>query len=146
MGDLNSWDPSVLDRNLDNNQNWFDAILDLEAQPFTSLFDEFGDYRKRIIVQDGKITALDDLIIPFFDAADTLDNYVDHDVYRGASCSDLLVHHGTLTPSPCLVSPKLPDYKRLCPFFGWMSTDVIKRTFEVTTQYACIPMSTLLKK
>jgi hypothetical protein len=45
----------------------------LEAQPFTSLFDEFGDYRKRIIVQDVEITALDDPILPFFDAVDTLD-------------------------------------------------------------------------
>jgi hypothetical protein len=64
-GDLN-WDPSVLDHTLDGDQNWFDAIFDLEAQPFTSLFDEFGDYRKRIIVQDVKITALDDPILPFF--------------------------------------------------------------------------------
>jgi len=30
--------------------------------------------------------------------------------------------------------------------FGWYPADVIKQTFEVTTQYAQLPMSTLLKK
>jgi hypothetical protein len=60
--------------------------------------------------------------------------------------TSLLVHHGTLTPSPHLVSPKLPDYKWLHPFFDWMPTNVIKCTFEVMTQYACMPMSTVLKK
>jgi len=39
-----------------------------------------------------------------------------------------------------------PDYQALMPMFGWLLADVIKQTFEVTTQYACLPMSTLLKK
>jgi len=39
-----------------------------------------------------------------------------------------------------------PDYKALCPMFGWLPLDIIQHTFEVTTQYACLPMSTLLKK
>jgi len=30
--------------------------------------------------------------------------------------------------------------------FGWLPTDVIQQTFAVTTQYARLPMSTLLKK
>ena len=30
--------------------------------------------------------------------------------------------------------------------FAWLPTDIIKRTYELTTQYARIPMSTLLKK
>ena len=30
--------------------------------------------------------------------------------------------------------------------FGWLPEDIIKSTFEVTTQYARLPMSTLLKK
>jgi hypothetical protein len=88
-GDLD-WDSSVLDHNLDDDQNWFDAISDLEAQPFTSLVDEFGDYCKCIIVQDDKITALDDPILFFSLMLDTLDDYVDHIVYC-ASCSDLFL-------------------------------------------------------
>jgi len=30
--------------------------------------------------------------------------------------------------------------------FGWLPADIIKQTFEVTTQYAHLPMSTLLNK
>ncbi len=30
--------------------------------------------------------------------------------------------------------------------FGWLPADLIKQTFKVTTQYAHLPMSTLLKK
>jgi len=41
---------------------------------------------------------------------------------------------------------KKKDYQALCPLFGWLPTDTIKHTFEATTQYACIPMSTILKK
>jgi len=47
---------------------------------------------------------------------------------------------------PCTVMAKEKDYQALCPLFGWLPTDTIKRTFEATTQYACIPMSTILKK
>ena len=39
-----------------------------------------------------------------------------------------------------------PDYQALMPMFGWLPADVIKQSFAVTTQYACLPMSTLLKK
>jgi hypothetical protein len=51
-----------------------------------------------------------------------------------------------MTPSPRIIEPKEPDYETLRPFFGWLPTDTIKRTFEVTTQYARMPMSTVLKK
>jgi len=47
---------------------------------------------------------------------------------------------------PCTVVAKEKDYQALCPLFGWLPTDTIKRTFEATTQYAHIPMSTILKK
>jgi len=39
-----------------------------------------------------------------------------------------------------------PDYQLLRPMFGWLPADLIKQTFEVTTQYARLPISTLLKK
>ncbi len=37
------WDPSVLDHSHEDEQ-WFDAVSDLEADPTTNLFDEFGNY------------------------------------------------------------------------------------------------------
>jgi hypothetical protein len=41
------WDPTVLDHNLDDDDKWFDAVSDLQTDPTTNLFDEFGNYRKR---------------------------------------------------------------------------------------------------
>ena len=38
------WDPGQLDLALDDDDNWYDAISDLAADPFTNLFDEYGDY------------------------------------------------------------------------------------------------------
>jgi len=49
-------------------------------------------------------------------------------------------------PQPCTVMATEKDYQALHPLFGWILIDTIKCTFEATTQYACIPMSTILKK
>jgi hypothetical protein len=43
------------------------------------------------------------------------------------------------------VTSKTPDYAALHPLFGWLSTDIIQKTFEKTTQYARIPTGTMLK-
>ena len=44
------------------------------------------------------------------------------------------------------INKHAPDYQALLPMFGWLPADVVKQTFEVTTQYVQLPMSTLLKK
>ena len=58
------------------------------------------------------------------------------------------VFNGEQTPSttPIRVSPSEPDYAKQRPLFGWLPIDTIKRTYELTTQYGRIPMSTILKK
>jgi hypothetical protein len=38
------------------------------------------------------------------------------------------------------------DYDALRPCFAWLPTDIIKKTFEVTTQYAWMPLNTILRK
>jgi hypothetical protein len=38
------------------------------------------------------------------------------------------------------------DYDALHPRFAWLPTDIIKKTFEVTTQYARMPLNTVLQK
>jgi hypothetical protein len=51
------------------------------------------------------------------------------------------------TPSgPKIILMCDPDYKQLHPFFGWLSPDMIKKTFEHTAQYTHLPPGTLLKK
>jgi hypothetical protein len=56
------------------------------------------------------------------------------------------VHERDITAAPRTVNRKPPDYTSLRPLFGWLPVDIIKKTFEVTTQYARLPMSTHLKK
>jgi hypothetical protein len=46
----------------------------------------------------------------------------------------------------CVVKPSKVDYAALCPYFGWLPTSVVEKTFKVMTQYAHMPMSTILKK
>jgi hypothetical protein len=50
-------------------------------------------------------------------------------------------HHGPrkVSEAPC-------DYDALHPRFAWLPTDIIKKTFEVTTQYAQMPLNTVLRK
>jgi hypothetical protein len=40
----------------------------------------------------------------------------------------------------------LCDFEALRPFFGWLPIDLVKKTFGVKTQYAFMPMKTVLKK
>jgi hypothetical protein len=50
-------------------------------------------------------------------------------------------HHG-----PRKVSEAPRDYDALRPRFAWLPTDIIKKTFKVTTQYARMPLNTVLCK
>jgi hypothetical protein len=49
-------------------------------------------------------------------------------------------HHG-----PRKISETPRDYDALRPHFAWLPT-IIKKTFEVTTQYAWMPLNTILRK
>jgi hypothetical protein len=50
-------------------------------------------------------------------------------------------HHG-----PRKVSEAPRDYDALRPHFAWLPTVIINKTFEVTTQYARMPLNTVLCK
>jgi hypothetical protein len=50
-------------------------------------------------------------------------------------------HHG-----PRKISETPRDYDALRPRFAWLPTDIIKKTFELTTQYARMPLNTVLCK
>jgi hypothetical protein len=141
----------MLDHTLDDDENWFDAISDLESHPFCNLFDEFGNYHKHVIVQEIQIAGANEYTPTFYDALaktpsnnimDSLDSIV-YDANRAC----LMVHHGNVMPSsPHLVHTKVPDYKKFHHFFGWTPTEVIKKMFKVMTQFVHMPMSTVLKK
>jgi hypothetical protein len=48
-----------------------------------------------------------------------------HEVAEGATSSQAIIPKTTIKHSP--------DFQLLRPFFGWMSTDIIQKTFERTT-------------
>jgi hypothetical protein len=50
-------------------------------------------------------------------------------------------HHG-----PCKISETPRDYDALRPRFAWLPTDIIQKTFKVTTQYARMLLNTVLHK
>jgi hypothetical protein len=70
MTDELEWDPSVLDFDPEEHEDWFDTITNVESDPTVNLFDEFGDYRHRVIVQ----------CTDYFYRAD--DDTIDHKVDR----------------------------------------------------------------
>ena len=127
------WDPCVLDHNLDEDEEWYDALTRLEDDPRTNLFDEHGEYRKRVIVQEAE-KFLDAHETPLLVHDITVDSIIDDCVYR---TYDTNAHE---------IAPREPDYAALQPLFGWLPTDVIKRTFAATTQFARMPMSAVLQK
>lgn len=159
------WDPSVLDHNPEDDEQWADALDTLEADPTTNLFDEFGNYRKRVIIQhseyfqrqDGddmediidqcvyhaSISAGSDPI--FYDAHEYFIN--DHGLEDDAADDDEEEHlPPALPPEPRVVSSRTPEYEKLRPLFGWLSADIIQKTFQHTTQYARLPTGTHLKR
>ncbi len=151
------WDPTVLDHSHDSEQ-WYDAVSELEDESSTNLFDAFGNYRHRVTVQLSESINRHDHFSNSSDLGLDLDNTIDKCVYHAHSSKilpflDALEHETShendedriISPPPRLVNKKCPDYQALRPFFGWLSTDVIKDTFEHTTQYARITTGTLLK-
>jgi hypothetical protein len=97
-------------------------MSDMPDKQADSLFDEFGNYRQRVIVSEAQVTRhdLEDHLLP-----------TDGLYYQA---HERQVKH------------KEPNYEELKPKFGWLSADVIKKTYDATTQYARIPLSTLLTK
>jgi hypothetical protein len=117
------WHPSVLDNDLDDDDddNWYDVLSDLPADPINQLFDQFGDYKHHTIVNRHVITPaiLEDHVLP------------DNLLYQ--------VHKRK-------VQPAIVDYARLRPYFAWLPTEIVKKTFENTSQHATLPMSTYMKQ
>jgi hypothetical protein len=138
----NRWDPSVLDHDFQGDEQWFDAISDLETDPYTNLFDQIGNYRNRVIVQESHVSPNND---EFLDAhaTDVEDHNVDIPVGDLDDPPD-----DTTTPKlkPRIVTSKTPDYAALRPLFGWLSTEIIQKSFEKTMEYARIPTGTMLKR
>jgi hypothetical protein len=67
-----------------------------------------------------------------------------HYVCRANTYPDLDTHPNHHGPRMVLEAPR--DYDDLRPHFAWLPTDIIKQTFDVTTQYARMPLNTVLRR
>jgi hypothetical protein len=60
------WNPSILDNDLDDDDDWFEALSEIPDDPTNQLFDQYGNYPKRTIVNQHAITPsiLENYILP----------------------------------------------------------------------------------
>ena len=157
------WNPSVLDNDLSDDLTWYDAQPD--APLLFPLFDEHGELRDRIIAQahatspapdHGEPIGNDEFldayeVLPDDDLESSLDRCVVHaNLHRYVATLD--AHDDddgdsdVLRFGPKHVTPSSHDFALLRPRFGFLPTDIIRKTFAKTTQYARMPFSTVLKK
>ncbi|MFA9289401.1 MAG: reverse transcriptase domain-containing protein, partial [Weeksellaceae bacterium] len=120
------WDPSIYDNVIDDLEEFHDITVDDIAHEH---FDQYGEYRHRTIATHS--------ILPeeeFFDAIEHIpfDDLVDDlmDAAYPESVSDVYDIH--LTD----IKQVKPNFELLRPLFGWAPADTIKKTFDVTTQFA----------
>jgi hypothetical protein len=122
------------------------------------MYDEYGEFRGHVLINQREWQ------IHYFVALDTkpssdndkFHNTLEQFVNDPASIIDLVVYHAnharyiydheTVEATPKFVMTLEPDYGQLCPHLGWLSINAIKKMFKHTTQLACMPMSTILKK
>jgi hypothetical protein len=122
------------------------------------MYDEYGEFRGRVLInqREWQVHYFDALNTKpssdndeFHDAleqfADNPDSVINLIVYR-ANCAHYVCDHETVEAAPKFVMTSEPDYGQLRPPLGWLPIDAIKKMFEHTTQLACMPMSTILKK
>jgi hypothetical protein len=116
-----AWNPSVLDHSLTDDEQWYDAVSDFPDAMDGSPFDAEGNYRNLHVF---------DLVI----TDSILDNHIISDppwLYQA--------HEHQIIKNQ-------QDSTQLCPNFACLPENVVKETFKNTTQYARMPMSTVLKK
>jgi hypothetical protein len=122
------------------------------------MYDEYGEFRGCVLINQHEwqvhyFDALDtkpgpdnnefhDALEQFADDADSIINLV---VYR-VNSAGYVCDHETVEAAPKFVMTLEPDYRQLRPRLSWLPVDAIKKTFKHTSQLACMPMSTILKK
>jgi hypothetical protein len=167
-----NWDPKVLDLEQSENPEWYSNADDPPL--LNPDFDIHEDYRHRIAYKmdryDDRTTITDlnptgrilvyDQDMYFDSSAEPLPDFVietstDHCVFHAnLHC---YVHNAITDTDPHVttrqehhgaqqVKDDPRDYQALCPCFTWLNSDIIRKTFEVMTQFARLPLNTVLRK
>jgi hypothetical protein len=143
------WDPSVLNHEFKEDEQWGDPST------IASSFNEVGEYNHHVALQhhsyfqcqDGNSTddVIDQCIFVTHSSPSTyeFDNTLFYDTYE-MGILDAPTSSQTLTSKHTI--KREPHFQKVWPLFGWLSTDLIQKTFEYMTQYARLPTATMLKK
>ena len=62
MTSEDTWDPSILDHDLEQDDQWFDSITEDNDYPSDQRYDEFGDYKRRVNISSCSTTTLENSI------------------------------------------------------------------------------------
>jgi hypothetical protein len=126
------WDPSALDHTLQDASEWCDATITPPGILADSRFDEFGRYHRRVLMNSLSHLNTYDVTSP--------DVRLDQCIFHAHVSND------TSIPSIAKgIVKKDPDFASLHPLFGWMSYDIINKTFQHISLYARLPTGTTLK-
>jgi hypothetical protein len=120
------WDPSAYDNTIDDMAKFYDVE---EDEVHHSPFDMKGQYRHRAIATHtvfGELEYFDAYEYPDYD--DVIDDILDSHNHQ--------ILHSIYDVHKVESIPSKRDYELLRPFFAWAPSDTIRRTIEVTTQYA----------
>ena len=142
------WDPSVLDDAVSDEERWYDAQSDHPDGPPAHPFDAVGDLSAQIhLLSDGEPAAAPDPVL--VDGEEFLTTTIDQAV-DFHSPTFLVSDEDDSQPIQVQLHEqrkKEPDYESLRPFFLQATADIVKRTFNATTQYArSVSTSTHMKK
>ena len=130
------WDPTVYDNVIDDLNDFYDAQA--EDHRNDNPFNDVGEYRHRTVATHTIHSELE-----FFDAyenqdlVDVIDDIIDS--YHHDHVTDVYGVHTLET------KPTKTDFDLIRPYFGWAPAETIRRTFDVTTQYARGRVSDTLK-
>jgi hypothetical protein len=125
---------------------------EMERHPYHNLFDEYGNYRRRVVAQMTQTLARN--------TGDDFEDLVDECILHSSSQHDGPPHWNTYShetngdksneivsaAAPRIGTPQEPSYDKLRPYFGWIPVEAIKKTFQHSTQLARTTTGTLLKQ
>ena len=123
----------------------FDAYEDYLKRVEVNCYSRNGYVENCVIYHTNKYITYDtnssfsftsDITDEFYDASSTeLSNIIQYEA-----------HKTNTHRKPIQVTNSEPDYLKQRSLFAWLPTETIKKTYELTTQYARLPMSIILKK
>ncbi len=156
LTDHKRWDPSDLDHDLANEDDWFDTFQEPNEDTVDNVTDATGNYLHRevnkqfldtfIAVNKRELRSDKDLRaeLEFIDRGkDNPSNEVDTSSKKKEKTDDAT----TEQQDPGRKITKDPvDYEKYESNFLFVPKNLIKKTFENTTQFARMPMSDTLKK